>query len=448
MSDFFLQKISTQASKSRSAKQRDASIYKSSTKSQEKESKVKKYLTVIGAFFAIVSPVLAGQDLLRSEIELLNASEQGVVVLLSFTNTSDQDMFVIDYETALTRLERDLFRVELEGEIIPYTGVMVMRVGPLTENWARIGPGETVSAKVSLAEDYDLSRAGEYSIAFEAPAFVLVGLEEGQLPVADPWTEKSAALNMSPIWVSSDKISFGFQGVTESIVRDALAIDQPLFSKESYHGLNSSQIAAIETAKACARTNVCCAGTYCNSWVCPTSWYQTWFHCCTYRYSVCGNFSDACNVLGNNNFTFYYNGSYCSSGIIAYVWKDRPYEIWICPDFFSYTHLQCHTIAHEVFHWNIVAGADDYGYGESYCRNNSCYHAANNADNYAYAADYCPDDPPPEPPPECTNGDWKTENTEFCCGMYEQQIERYECLNERWVLREFDCIPDPTCDLM
>lgn len=338
----------------------------------------------------MVAPVaLAGEAQLRSEVKLIEATDQGVVVLLSLTNITDEDVFVISYETALNRLERDLFRIEREGEVIPYLGVMVMRAGPTAESWIRIAPGATVSAKVNLAEGYDLSRDGEYSIEYEASAVVLSGIEESMLPVIDPSTGKGAVIETPRTYIRSAAISVELSGVPFQVGRDELDRDQAELSKHSYLGCTTSERNAINSALSCARTSACDAADYCHSYGC-SSWYYDWFGNCSYSSTVCSRFDDTCYYLTTCNMTFTCDGPYCEAGVIAYVYQNRPCQIWICPDFFVYTYFQCHAITHEANHWT---GTEDWVYGESDCRWLADYYpsyAADNADNYAYAADYCP----------------------------------------------------------
>jgi len=163
--------------------------------------------------------------------------------------------------------------------------------------------------------------------------------------------------------------------------------------KDSYPGCTSGEIDDVVDAKADALTNACCSCDYCAAKGCGSRWYQTWFGPCTYESTVCSNFCDACTVLEDDRFTFNCGGSYCEPGVIAYVYQSRSYEIWLCPDFFVYNNMQVHAIDHEVSHWNIVAGAEDWGYGSKFCKDLAKYYdpsyAATNADNYAYACDNC-----------------------------------------------------------
>jgi peptidyl-Lys metalloendopeptidase len=340
---------------------------------------------VVSLVLVMSAPLaMAAQAQLESNLELAQADHQGVVVLLSLTNTSDQDLLVLSYETPLNGLESNIFRIQRDGESLPYVGPMIMRAGPMAGSWVRIAAGETMSIKVDLTDAYDLQHAGTYSIEYASIQHVLAGSLEG----------KGAALDTAPVTIVSPSLTFTFDGARSP--RQPVDMIQPVRDtspKDSFPGCDAGEIATIQDAKVGARANTSCSCDYCAAAGCGSRWYQTWFGPCTYESFVCTNFCDAETVLGDDRFTFNCGGSYCEPGVIAYVYQNRSYEIWICPDFFVYNNFQVHAITHEVFHWNIVAGAEDWGYGSKFCKDLAKYYdpayAATNADNYAYAADGC-----------------------------------------------------------
>jgi len=110
---------------------------------------------------------------------------------------------------------------------------------------------------------------------------------------------------------------------------------------------------------------------------------------------VRGRFYNSYTRLGQT--VDYYCGSYapyCQSNYIAYTYKTTSNRIYICAAFWNQsTSGKAHTIAHESFHWNTVAGADDVTNGYTNCQNLAIsrpYDALRNADNYAYATTYAP----------------------------------------------------------
>jgi peptidyl-Lys metalloendopeptidase len=88
-----------------------------------------------------------------------------------------------------------------------------------------------------------------------------------------------------------------------------------------------------------------------------------------------------------------YTCTFCPRTTLAYVYKDQPTNVWICPSFFSLLgddpDFQAGIILHESSHWYAAANTNDYTYGEASClslADSYPDYAVNNADNYHYFA--------------------------------------------------------------
>jgi heat shock protein HslJ len=97
------------------------------------------------------------------------ASGEAVNVRFTLTNTLSEGLFVLKWFTPLEGLAGDIFRVEREGVELAYRGKMVKRASPLHEDYVWIDAGGSISAEFDLAEGYDLSQAGQYSVQFRSP---------------------------------------------------------------------------------------------------------------------------------------------------------------------------------------------------------------------------------------------------------------------------------------
>ncbi|MEP0775547.1 MAG: hypothetical protein HRF46_14455 [Acidobacteriota bacterium] len=356
---------------------------------------------VVVAALALASAATAGQ--LRSElVPLAGSVTAGEEVLFRFTlsNTGKDDVFVLAYETPLRGFERDLLRVTRDGEPIPYLGIMALRLGPAAEDWVRLGAGESVSAVVDLAAAYDLRRGGTYTVQFTGFLQVFRGSER-RLPVA--------ALN------SEGELDEGYRrGVAEAVDSAELAGElvvaplaavtiegdapiQPVDEEELVAGAMAfygcSNTSTLTSAQSTARSRAARAYNAIPSY---NTFYRTWFGTTSsYVSTVRGRFANSYNRLGLT--VDYYCGSYapyCQPNYIAYTYKTTSNRIYICAAFWNQSASgMAHTIAHESFHWNTVAGADDVTYGYSNCLNLAStrpYDALRNADNYAYATTYAP----------------------------------------------------------
>ncbi len=85
------------------------------------------------------------------------------------------------------------------------------------------------------------------------------------------------------------------------------------------------------------------------------------------------------------------------SGTYAYVYPTQPYKIYLCGAFWNApmtgTDSKGGTLIHEMSHFNVVAGTDDWAYGQSaaasLARSNPT-RALDNADNHEYIAENNP----------------------------------------------------------
>ncbi|NIV31465.1 MAG: protease, partial [Anaerolineae bacterium] len=92
-----------------------------------------------------------------------------VNVEFTLTNTSPEGLFVLNWFTPLEGLAGDIFRVQLDGVTLPYQGIQVKRGVPTSEGYVWLDPGGSASAEVDLAEGYDFSQPGRYTIQFRSP---------------------------------------------------------------------------------------------------------------------------------------------------------------------------------------------------------------------------------------------------------------------------------------
>ncbi|WP_457324067.1 M35 family metallo-endopeptidase, partial [Roseateles sp. P5_E11] len=85
------------------------------------------------------------------------------------------------------------------------------------------------------------------------------------------------------------------------------------------------------------------------------------------------------------------------SGTYAYVYPTQPYKIYVCGAFWSApmtgTDSKGGTLVHEMMHFNVIAGTDDWAYGQSAAKSlakSSPTKALDNSDNHEYFAENSP----------------------------------------------------------
>ena len=97
------------------------------------------------------------------------ASGEPVNVKFTLTNTTSEGLYLLKCFTPLEGLAGDIFRVRRDGMSLPYQGLQVKRGVPTPDGYVWIDAGGSVSAQVDLAEGYDLTQAGEYTVDFRSP---------------------------------------------------------------------------------------------------------------------------------------------------------------------------------------------------------------------------------------------------------------------------------------
>jgi hypothetical protein len=352
------------------------------------------YVLIVAFMFALPATAAAPPDgALQTQLSAADtfSDDQRVTIRLTFKNTSNEDLYLLAYETPLRGIERDLFVVELDGERMPYTGIVAFRAAPTKEDWIQLAPGAEISEVIDISAAYDTRRKGTYTVRYNAVQQLRQGAASSQtLEGESQYVGKG---------VSSESIAVTISGTPE-VAKDVDPFAKPDVAPDATptgefewptatYGCQSPSV--ITSAQSTARSRAQRAYNAATSF---NSWYQTWFGNSSSSVStVRSRFGNAYNRLGQN--VDYYCGSYapyCSAGVVAYTYKTTSNRVYLCSAFWSYSN-KGHVIGHEAYHWNTVAGADDVTYGSSQCQSlarSRPNDALRNADNYAYAADTAP----------------------------------------------------------
>jgi hypothetical protein len=120
---------------------------------------------------------------LVAHLEIPNILPVGENVSLKFTlkNTSDTPLYILNWYTPLEGIGGEIFRVMLEGQALPYEGILASRTPPTADAFVLLNPGESVSAVVDLAEAFDFSKAGRYHIKFLSPRISHIARTEADM---------------------------------------------------------------------------------------------------------------------------------------------------------------------------------------------------------------------------------------------------------------------------
>ncbi|MED5618489.1 M35 family metallo-endopeptidase [Ideonella sp. BN130291] len=301
-----------------------------------------------------------------------------VTVNLTVTNTANHPVALLKWQLPSDDMQAPLFRITHEdGTPVRYLGRIVKRAAPRAGDMVVLQPGASLSYQVELTGAYDLSRNGRYAIEF-----VSRGHANGSVALA----------TASPLYVWLD----GRSGLgAEPMAAPPMSTQAATIT---YTGnCTSSQKTTLQSAVSAARNYANNAVSYLNGTPGATQRYVKWFG----AYSSSGwstarsHFVNEQNAWNNAALTL--DCSCKDSGTYAYVYPTQPYKIYLCGAFWSApmtgTDSKGGTLIHEMSHFNVIAGTDDWAYGQSAAASlarSSPSKALDNADNHEYFAENSP----------------------------------------------------------
>ncbi|HET7843689.1 MAG TPA: M35 family metallo-endopeptidase [Xanthomonadales bacterium] len=304
-------------------------------------------------------------------------------VRYTITNTGDTSVLVLRWQTALNGVDDNLFSVSHDGQPSLYVGKHFKRGLPLPEDYIEIAAGESKSAIVDLSTYYDMRTAGQYAVKVDTDLQFAFEEDLENHAKLVPAQEKLASA-ATFVWVD------GAHTTPEpdlSWLAGAKGI--------SYTGCSNTRQSALSTAWGSSKTYATNAKNYLNAGNTGAR-YTTWFG--TYlssRYStVRSHFVAIEDALYNKSIVF---DCTCTDSAYAYVYPTQPYKIYLCNAFWSApntgTDSRAGTIIHETSHFNVVAGTDDWAYGQTAAKNlarSNPKKAVDNADSHEYFAENTP----------------------------------------------------------
>ncbi|MBJ6764480.1 peptidase M35 [Myxococcaceae bacterium JPH2] len=236
----------------------------------------------------------------------------------------------------------------------------------------RLEPGEQVSNAVDVGAVYDLSRSGRYRLRYQAQAAMsaeVAALRSEDLevdiagrPFVPPWRE-------APGIVSSQALT------TSRCV-------------EPTH-----PAATLNAAFSAARDMAADSVQYFTAFI-PPSRYTTWFGTSTSARiaTVKSHFVAISNALATQSVVI--DCSCTDPDTYSYVYPDNPYRIFVCGLFWSApttgTDSKGGLLIHEMSHFTILGGTDDWAFGQAACKALAASNPAkaiDNADCHEYFAE-------------------------------------------------------------
>ena len=320
-----------------------------------------------------------------------------VVVDVTLTNTSATPQYVLKWHTPFgDEIEESLFDVRRDGLKLPYLGAHYKRPAPAAADYYLLKPGASFSAQVDLSALYDMSVTGDYTIRYDTKSLSLFSAElggKGRGAVQREIGEiKSAPVTL---WIEGSLprgsvAQSAQQGQTIEEMRAALA-----GGSLSFNRCTAAQQSTVTTAVGAGSSMATNADAYMANGAIGAR-YNKWFGATdAARVStVKSHYVALKDAFANKPITV---DCGCNKTYYAYVYPTKPYVIYVCKAFWSApmtgTDSKGGTLVHEMSHFNVVAGTDDWVYGQSGAASlaiSDPTKAIDNADSHEYFGENTP----------------------------------------------------------
>jgi peptidyl-Lys metalloendopeptidase len=294
------------------------------------------------------------------------AASDAVFVNVTISNNGKNPAKVLKWYTPAEDVEEALFKVSRDGAGVDYVGAHYKRPAPTGNDYVNLKPGESLTRTVDLGLYYDLTASGTYELEYDAD---VTGL-------------------------SSNKLQLAVEGRAAPLVEAITPL--AVTGSTSFTKCTTTQQSTLVTARSDASTYAANAFSYLNSINSSTQRYAYWFG--TYSSAndtkVTSNFSKISSAMDTAAVTF---NCGCKKSAYAYVYSNQPYTIYLCKAFWTApalgTDSKAGTLIHEMSHFTVVAGTNDYVYGQTGAHNlalTNVSQAIANADNHEYYAENTP----------------------------------------------------------
>jgi peptidyl-Lys metalloendopeptidase len=334
-------------------------------------------------FFAagLASPAWAGEAGDRVTVQVsaakaLFSGDSDVTIQVTVTNNNLHAVKVAKYHLPLDGFSAPWFTITAaDGSRVAYTGPVVKRARPSEADVLNLGPGASLSFPVELSAFYDFGN-GLYTIQY-ADIAATSGLA-GLRPIA--------------------AISLKTEGRT-LVARKSPAAPAITPQGVSYSGnCSATRKTAISSAIAGAKAYALAGKNYFTGKTnTATTRYTKWFGAATTSRISTGrtHFTNIYNTLLTQALVM--DCSCKEKNTYAYVYPDSPYKVYLCGAFWSApttgTDSKAGTLIHEFSHFTVIAGTDDYVYGQTDALSlalSNPTQALDNADNHEYFAENNP----------------------------------------------------------
>ena len=360
------------------------------------------------------------------------ASSEDVLVTVTIFNPTKNPVKVLRWFTPEDEFSEPLFAVTRDGQPVAYTGPVYKRVPATANDYISLKAGASLVHTVNLGASYDLSKDGQYEVAFAVAAFNLFNQNANAFQAKDVLVSEKISVDVkgreakgtptppppstptSPPPGTATPPSGGGKGTptppppsTPTSPPPSTATPPsgggkgtptppPPGGGNTFNACTTTRQSELISARNESKIYASDAENYLLANI-VNSRYTTWFGVFTStRYNtVKSNFTAISNAM--DNASVHFDCTCTQSNVYAYVYPNQPYNIYLCGAFWSApltgTDSKAGTLIHEMSHFNVVAGTEDFAYGQTAARNlaiNNPDNAIQNADNHEYFAENTP----------------------------------------------------------
>lgn len=322
--------------------------------------------TLVSVTGAGAAPKSALSVSLSADKSSFSASD-AVLVNVTISNNGKNSVKVLKWFTPVEDVEEALFTVSRDSAKVDYVGAYYKRTAPTGNDYVTLKAGESFTRTVDLGLYYDLSASGVYELEYDAN---VTGLASNKLQLAVDGRAGGAPLVIVPDAVSGST---------------------------SFISCTAARQADLITARNNASTYAAGALSYLNAHTSSTSRYATWFGIfSTANYNtVKSHYTAIGSAMDTQPITF--DCTCKKKTTYAFVYPNQPYTITLCGAFWTApatgTDSKAGTLIHEMSHFNVVAGTDDWAYGQTNAKAlaiSDPAKAIDNADSHEYFAENTP----------------------------------------------------------
>jgi peptidyl-Lys metalloendopeptidase len=322
-----------------------------------------------------------------------------VEVSVTLTNSSPAAVRLLKWYTPAEDVEEPIFKVSREGVEADFTGPHYKRPAATDNDFIVLKPGETMTRTVDLGAFYDLSKTGSYAISFEVPTEKLRHDKTRHDKTRhdktrhDKTRHDKTRHDKQEGLIKSNELNLWIEGRAGQQDEAPITTNGAIAYNKCDATQQNTLVQAVGAASNMANDSVSYLTTTAPS---GTARYTTWF--------------GAFNTTGWNTATTHFNAIKsafdtktvtidcgCNKTYYAYVYPTKPYFIYVCKAFWAApmtgTDSKGGTLIHEMSHFNVVVGTDDYAYGQTNAKSLARTDPAKalmNADNHEYFAENTP----------------------------------------------------------